>query len=198
MAMPYGVSNSTAKAAVKAAGYEGERIVYAVAGGGGWTLSSIDLFFLTYVATSTFKGASDAELVNNTHAICQYVATRGAALVMLAHTTAELTVDQWNLVFDVVAQYPEITVDSTEGVIATLKASPWTYVSETGISTRTWTDASNYHLSSSSPCIDTGTPVGLTSDYEGRPIPRGQQVDIGAYESAYPTGRWDIFYPTQE
>jgi len=45
-------------------------------------------------------------------------------------------------------------------------------------------DADNYdfHLQISSPCIDTGIGVGLTEDYEGNSVPRGEGVDIGAYE----------------
>jgi len=45
-------------------------------------------------------------------------------------------------------------------------------------------DADNYdfHLQLSSPCIDAGIGVGLTEDYEGNSVPRGEGVDIGAYE----------------
>jgi len=45
-------------------------------------------------------------------------------------------------------------------------------------------DAANddYALASGSSCIDTGTDVGLTSDYLGNPIPAGSAPDIGAYE----------------
>lgn len=46
--------------------------------------------------------------------------------------------------------------------------------------------ASDWHLqanlSAISPCIDAGVDVGLTSDFEGNPIPRGAAQDIGAYE----------------
>jgi len=43
----------------------------------------------------------------------------------------------------------------------------------------------DFHLQPTSPCIDKGTFVGLTIDYEGNPVPSGNGVDIGVYE--YPS-----------
>jgi PKD repeat protein len=40
----------------------------------------------------------------------------------------------------------------------------------------------NYHLQSGSPCRDTGTNLGWTSDYDGNPVPSGSGYDIGAFE----------------
>ena len=40
----------------------------------------------------------------------------------------------------------------------------------------------NYGLTADSPCRDTGTDVGLTIDYSGRPIPQGSGVDMGIME----------------
>lgn len=40
----------------------------------------------------------------------------------------------------------------------------------------------DFHLTSSSPAIDTGANVGLTSDYAGTSVPQGSAPDIGAYE----------------
>ena len=40
----------------------------------------------------------------------------------------------------------------------------------------------NFHLKPNSPAIDKGINVGLTSDYEGNPVPYGNAPDIGAYE----------------
>jgi parallel beta-helix repeat protein len=40
----------------------------------------------------------------------------------------------------------------------------------------------DFHLQPSSPAIDAGTNIGLTSDYEGNDVPFGPAPDIGAYE----------------
>lgn len=40
----------------------------------------------------------------------------------------------------------------------------------------------DFHLQSTSPAINAGTNVGLTSDYEGNHVPFGLAPDIGAYE----------------
>ena len=46
--------------------------------------------------------------------------------------------------------------------------------------TRTLTDVSDYRLLPSSPCINAGTPVGLTTDFLGHGV--SGIPDIGAYE----------------
>ena len=40
----------------------------------------------------------------------------------------------------------------------------------------------NFRLPVGSPCKDTGVSVGLTQDYQGKSVPAGAGVDIGAYE----------------
>lgn len=40
----------------------------------------------------------------------------------------------------------------------------------------------NFQLKPASPCINAGMGVGLTTDYEGKAVPQGGAVDIGAYE----------------
>jgi hypothetical protein len=42
--------------------------------------------------------------------------------------------------------------------------------------------ASDFHLQSTSLCINAGVDVGLTQDYEGRPVPWVGLPSIGAYE----------------
>jgi parallel beta-helix repeat protein len=41
---------------------------------------------------------------------------------------------------------------------------------------------SDFKLQASSPAIDAGADVGLTSDFEGTPVPQGASPDIGAFE----------------
>ena len=45
------------------------------------------------------------------------------------------------------------------------------------------TSSSDFHLQSTSPCIDTGINVSLTTDYDGVAIPQGAGYDMGAYEN---------------
>ena len=47
------------------------------------------------------------------------------------------------------------------------------------------TSATDFHLLSTSPCINAGVNVGLTTDYAGNRVPQGAGVDIGAYEYPY-------------
>jgi len=54
-------------------------------------------------------------------------------------------------------------------------------------------DNDNFTLQPGSPCINTGTDVGLTQDYAGNTVPYGGGVDIGAYESEY-VGSSDPLY----
>jgi len=42
--------------------------------------------------------------------------------------------------------------------------------------------SSDFHLQSTSPCINAGLSVGLTSDFAGHRVPQNDTVDIGAYE----------------
>lgn len=46
----------------------------------------------------------------------------------------------------------------------------------------------DFHIHSNSPCIDKGTNVGLSYDYDGNSIPMGNGYDIGAYEYESTTG----------
>jgi len=43
-------------------------------------------------------------------------------------------------------------------------------------------DNGDFHLQAGSPCINAGTDVGLSEDYEGTSVPQGSAPDIGAYE----------------
>jgi len=44
----------------------------------------------------------------------------------------------------------------------------------------------DFHLGQGSPCIDAGTGVGLTRDFDGTPVPQGAAPDVGAYEFQRP------------
>jgi len=87
----------------------------------------------------------------------------------------------------------DITIASGKTVTGTYnlfndaaKAGSGTY-SDAGNTTKWSSDplfvsASDFHLQSTSPAIDTGTNLSLTSDYAGTVVPQGAGYDIGAYE----------------
>jgi len=43
----------------------------------------------------------------------------------------------------------------------------------------------DFHLQPNSPCVDTGTDVGLTTAYDGGPVGVGGGIDIGAYDTTH-------------
>jgi hypothetical protein len=45
---------------------------------------------------------------------------------------------------------------------------------------------SSYHLLPDSPCIDAGTDMGITGDFDNNPRPQGSGFDIGAFEFIIP------------
>src|SRR5439155_24189933 len=54
----------------------------------------------------------------------------------------------------------------------------------------------DYHLKSTSPAIDAGTPVGAPStDFDGNPRPQGKGYDIGPYEYFCGSNRFKHFPP---
>ena len=52
----------------------------------------------------------------------------------------------------------------------------------------------DFHLLSSSPCIDAGTDVGLTEDGNGTLLPQGNGFDMGVYEYVEQMNGGDIIY----
>ncbi len=46
----------------------------------------------------------------------------------------------------------------------------------------------DFHLTGSSPAIDSGTNLGYSQDYEGNAIPQGSAPDMGAYEATVTSG----------
>jgi len=50
-----------------------------------------------------------------------------------------------------------------------------------------------YNLYTNSPCIDRGTIVDVTTDYNGLSRPQGRTYDIGAYEYEIPIARWLVY-----
>jgi len=100
--------------------------------------------------------------------------------------------DEWQVVLDTIAEFPEITVTSMYEATNTIKNSGTWTTSDNRVYTRTWQDVANFRLQSTSPCIDAGTlDSGVTMsdrDFLGRPRIRRQVPDIGAIEWTHRPG----------
>jgi hypothetical protein len=55
------------------------------------------------------------------------------------------------------------------------------------------TSTPDFHLTPLSPCINAGVNVGLTQDYDGRPVPIGSVPEIGAYSTTRAHGNFAGF-----
>lgn len=180
-ATPYGHSNANLNTAIINCGFTSNRNAYGDASNPGSLLGQIDLGNLAY--DSAFIGVSDDDTVKTyARAVGESDATFGSFHAILAHTAAELTIARWALMLDELIKYPEITVTDMHDAVNTIKTGgAWTTLDSRNYS-RTWTDQSNYHLLASSPVIDVGTNVSLTTDYAGVSVPKGLAPDMGIYE----------------
>ena len=75
------------------------------------------------------------------------------------------------------------TVDETDYNFTDWK-STWTQDANSIFTDPLMTDPANdnFKLNPHSPCVNAGTDVSLTEDYEGNAVPQGSAPDIGAYE----------------
>lgn len=157
---------------------------------GTWTVANVatntfDLVGTTYNAghvytlTNSVMHVTDAALVAKVRVLCEMIAEFGIWANFLAHNQYELTVAQWDLMLATMQEY-------ADSILILPTADAYNYVttsglwSGTGTYTRTWVDGSDYRLKGGSPAINAGIDVGLTTDFNGKPL-RGVP-DIGAYE----------------
>jgi hypothetical protein len=155
-------------------------------------LQSIDLFSIRHNSALT-TATTDADVVYWANSIFAAIATLGEYYIALSHTAEQVSVARWRLILTEAAKYPEITVTSHSAIAAYIMDSDdWT-TADNRTYTRTWTDASDYHIyDRNSPCIDNGIDVGLTSDFAGNVVPWGMGVDIGPYETTL--SKLDFFF----
>lgn len=193
-ATPFGKTNATVNGLVNSNGYITNRNNSTVVN---YYLDAIDPYQLNYYGYSNFIDAVDQNTVNYTHAAVGAMARGGGVIALLIHGYGDEATDaQLDLVLGVLAQYPEITVAgfgdigtaihalSIDNSVCTGAATPYACCTGSGAGlcyTKPWTDTSDYRLLSSSPAINAGVDVGLTTDYLGNNI-RGLP-DVGAYEA---------------
>jgi hypothetical protein len=152
----------------------------------GYDLTSINIYRTLALGYSALVGSTVADTIRNTKWMGQAIAQQGLLVNFYTHGSESISVDHINAILDTLITYfPEVTITDTNTAIATIRSAPWSTVDNITY-TRTWTDASDFRLKPSSPCINAGTDVSLTTDYAGRAI-RGVP-DIGAYEFQPVTG----------
>jgi hypothetical protein len=177
-ASPFNVYNANAAVAIRTAGYTNAGSTSTQ------TLWSYNLFRHQSLAYTAVIGADVNTTKNYMRSICSVLAQQGGAIMIYAHSEAEISTTDangWAAILDTIAEFgSNVVVTSPQLFATTIKTSPWTYTAGTGISTRTYTTYSDFRLKAGSPAINAGTDVGLTTDFLGKPI-RGVP-DIGAYE----------------
>lgn len=189
-----------------ASGWESNRSAYDATGAefGGATLN---LYKTSYIATTSAitdgylgdnSGPALAVIKARMASICEWVAINGYTIYILTHSASECTAAQLSAILDVIGEYTEITVTDSDTAVSTLKSLPYAYDQETHISSRTFTDQSDYHLQPTSPCRNVGAAIaGITTDLDGNQYPSPNGASIGPYED-YPLptegmGSWSHF-----
>ena len=197
---PFGASSANVQAAVKNLGFDSLRSAK-TQGDAEWALASLDLYQLSYVATNLITDnatANEATVKGRIYTVCEYLASYGGIFFLLAHNTVgseqpEATPEQWGWMIEAIQEYEEIQILTQSEASDYIRGSGLWSTSDNSTYTRTFSDQSDYHLQSTSQCIDAGVDVSLSTDFEGNPIYK--QPDIGAYEYQYTTGFADIEFP---
>jgi hypothetical protein len=181
-AEPGGVQDTTSIAAVKGAGFLGDR----PSGGPNEIATSINLFKAGYSPNTNYRGATEAETISNINSACASAAQEGRVVFLLAHDATEVPLtgpNSWETIINTLKPWHDagfVKVQSAQMTYDELRQAPWTYDSGTGVSTRTYDTYSDFHLRSDSPNIDAGTVTSVATDFAGNPIYGAS--DIGAYE----------------
>ncbi|MBU2025263.1 MAG: polysaccharide deacetylase family protein, partial [Patescibacteria group bacterium] len=114
----------------------------------------------------------------NTAGFCEYLNLLGEIIVFYSHNTSQFTYDNWDNLLDALVNC-NVQVKTFSQAVAYIRANG-TLNGGTQRYERAFSDSSDYSLQYDSPLIDTGTDLGLTTDYAGNPI--YGTPDIGAYE----------------
>ena len=171
------------------------------------SLEKVPLFTVSAILLSSVVGTDN--IARSVNAILQSAGYKGRIIYFLGHTADDYSLANWKTVIDTVAAsgarvmtfaeaiaYIKENGTDGENVSCTASGTPFTCCTGSGTGTcegmtytRTLTDASDYHLLSGSPAINSGTDVGLTTDFAGHKK-CGSAWDIGSYE-VYPCGnKW--------
>lgn len=151
---------------------------------GGRLMTNLTVFDIrTYASGHVIYGdESETQLKRNGAALAQLAATTGNIYVLLTHNSSEMTIDEIDYFMEGVLSVEGIEVVTLATALDHIRSSGlWTDADGDGERwTRTFINSSDYSLQSTSPAIDAGTDVSLTTDFEGNPI--YGLPDIGGYE----------------
>jgi hypothetical protein len=136
-------------------------------------------------------GDTSAEITRNVTAYTEWLKAGGRVGVIYGHRTSvgetnyDFSPTDWGILLDAVSA-SNISVMTFGDMIERLKTlsdhtnDNYTYYRCATETSFCMTDESDYNLKAGSPAINSGTDVGLTTDFAGKPV-RGTP-DIGAYE----------------
>jgi hypothetical protein len=148
--------------------------------GFGYPLESFKLWNAHCLAASTSKGAgTQAAIISEAQWYFASAAYGNSYACIHDYTTTAFSIQQWtwyvNEILRLGGKFKTFGQVASAIIADHSTADSLTY-------TKTYTNTSNYSLQSSSPAKDAGVDVGLTTDYDGHPVPHGSKPDIGAYE----------------
>jgi hypothetical protein len=190
-AYPNNEANANYAVALKSAGFS---TVQDFNSGSVQDLSSFDSQYIPYMWVTSLIGSTAADTARKVRWLGTLASEYGLVISIGAHSEAEAsTVNQngWPTILATLAEFGNsIRVVSAQELYDTIIQTPWTWAPDgtypltSGVATRIYgTSATgDYHLQSTSPAINAGTNVGLTSDIVGTVVPQGGGYDIGAYE----------------
>lgn len=179
---PHGVYNQNIMSIVAAAGFE-------VARAGQQTeLSPYMKFGINPFAIwgiSAFnvigKDISTSETRRKFLMLIDYFKDLGGWGTFYSHTDSELTLKAWETIFKTTQEDGDMRVVTLAGMLDSLKKQS-VPDNEGNYKIPVGRDQSDYHPRPDSPLIRAGIDVGLTSDFEGKLIPKGAKPNIGIYE----------------
>lgn len=189
VAFPYTVPNTGYAAAMKAAGYIGGR-----GSGSSYPRNSLGAITVydTFTASHThFNGddytASETEVKARTEMVCDWMRQNGFLVNFYTHTNTQTSLAQLGWIAEVMQDCSGVSVLPFKQALQTIRQSPWND-SGTGadatagddIWSRYFSTSWDYSLKSTSPLIDAGVDVGLTTDFSGNHI--YGTPDIGGFE----------------
>jgi len=177
---PYNLTDSTTTALLVAGGYNGARATPDVS-----TVNvlenRIDTYQMYAYSGASLHNMSQSQIDSYIKQLVFFDQMWGSVSNIYWHPVDALTSTEYGQVLDSILSYASYNTLSQQ--LAYLKAK--TNITDTVYGSAA-TGAINLYPTATSPTVDTGTNVGLTSDYAGVSVPRGAGYDIGAYEYAVP------------